>query len=61
MQNIITTNIAGLQENVPARLPNIETIFERMFEEIDSIIIQQYQILIIQNSPYHRIITLSTF
>ena len=25
-QNIITTNIAGLQENVLARLPNIETI-----------------------------------
>ena len=25
-QNIITTNIAGFQENVLARLPNIETI-----------------------------------
>ena len=25
-QNIITTNIAGPQENVLARLPNIETI-----------------------------------
>ena len=26
MQNIITVNMAGLQENVLARLPNIETI-----------------------------------
>ena len=58
-QNIITTNIAGLQENVLAQLPK-QKLYEGMLEEIGSIIIQQYQILMIRNSTYHRI-TLWTF
>ena len=51
-------DVAGLQENVH----NCQTqkLFEGMLEGIGPIIIQQYQILMIHNLPYHRI-TLRTF
>ena len=56
-QSIITANIAGLQENVQARLPNIETIRRDVRRNRPN---NHPAVFMIHNLPYHRI-TLWTF